>query len=479
MKNSVAVISGFILLFSISCINRNHDQRIELIDKYLRGQKDFYRFNGNVLIAEKGKIIYQKSFGFSDFNKQIPLNDSSVFELASVSKQFTAMGILMLEKQGLIDLNDSLRKFFPELPYYNIKIHHLLTHTSGLPDYGELFINKWDHKKIAFNDDVIYMLAKEKPGINFKPGEKWEYCNTAYVLLASIIEKVSGLTFKEFMATNIFVPLQMTYTRVYNTRRSGEILDNYAYGYIWSDSLKKYILPDSLPDYDYVYFLDGIQGDGIINSTTGDLLKWDRFLFDQNLGFDAITQKLLYPHILCDSVFIARFERYNGTSSLFYGYGVVLGNNEFGDFAYHTGGWPGYHIEIFHNFKNDITLVVFSNNESNATGIRSALTKIIFNHPLDYPQKHIPITLDTTMLDLFVGTYTLKNYPYEVVRQNDNIFIINPYTGTKSKLLPEANDRLFAPDFDFQFGFSKAEGNQIDYYQVFFGSRFNMQKIEK
>lgn len=472
----VLLISVICSISILSCIDPNRDQIIESIERYLQGQADYYRFNGNVLISEKGKIIYQKSFGFSDFNKQLALNDSSVFELASVSKQFTALGILMLEKQGLINLNDSLRKFFPELPYYNIKIHHLLTHTSGLPDYGELFINKWDHKKIAFNDDVIYMLAKEKPGINFKPGEKWEYCNTAYVLLASIIEKVSDLTFKEFMATNISVPLKMTNTRVYNTRRSGEILDNYAYGYIWSDSLKKYFLPDSLPDYDYVYFLDGIQGDGIINSTTGDLLKWSRFLFDQKLGIDSITQKLLYPHILCDSSFAARFERYNGTSSLFYGYGVLLGKNEFGDFAYHTGGWPGYHIEIFHNFKNAITLVVLSNNESNASGIRSALTKIIFNQPLVYPQKHIPITLDTTLLDVFVGTYTYSNYQYEIVRQNDSIFIINPFTGTKSRLLPESDNKLFAPNFDFQFGFNKAEGNQTEYYQVFFGSRFDMLK---
>ena len=158
------------------------------------------------LLQKKVKTIYQKSFGFSDFNKQIPLNDSSIFELASIGKQFTAMCVLMLEKQGLLNLNDSLRKFFPELPYYNIKIHHLLTHTSGLPNSYKLFDNKWDHKKIAFNDDVIRLLSKEKPAIHFKPGEKWEYSNTGYDLLASIIEKVSGLSFKDCMAKNIFKP---------------------------------------------------------------------------------------------------------------------------------------------------------------------------------------------------------------------------------------------------------------------------------
>ena len=294
------------LILVLSCFNPNQDRRFESIDRYLQGQADYYKFNGNVLISEKDRIIYQKSFGYSDFNRQIPLNDTSVFELASVSKQFTAMGILMLQKQGLIDLNDSLRKFFPELPYYNIKIHHLLTHTSGLPNYGVLLFNKWDRKKIAFNNDVISMLAEEKPASYFKPGEKWEYCNTGYVLLASIVEKVSGLTFKDFMDQNIFVPLQMRHTRVYNTRRSGEKLDNYAYGYVWSDSLKRFVLPDSLSDYDYVYFLDGIQGDGIINSTTGDLLKWNKFIYENNLGFDSIIQKMLYPYVLCDSALRVR-----------------------------------------------------------------------------------------------------------------------------------------------------------------------------
>jgi CubicO group peptidase (beta-lactamase class C family) len=474
----IMLFSAISLILVFSCTNSDQKGIIESVDRYLQGQADYYKFNGNVLISEKGKILYQKSFGFSDFDKQIPLNDSSVFELASVSKQFTAMGILMLEKQGLLNLNDSLRKFFPELPYHNIKIHHMLTHTSGLPNYGVLLLSKWDHKKIAFNEDVIAMLAKEKPASYFKPGEKWEYCNTGYVLLASIIEKVSGLTFKDFMAQNIFMPLQMTHTRVYNSRRSGEILDNYAYGYVWSDSLKRYVLPDSLPDYDYVYFLDGIQGDGIINTTTSDLLKWNKFLYANITGLDTIIQKMLYPHVMCDSATSVRLERYNGTSKLYYGYGTFLGKNEFGDFAYHGGGWPGYSTEIFHITKNDISIIILSNNETEATPYRSALTKIIFNQPIVYPQKHKSITLDTTMLDDFVGTYTYKNYPYYIVREGKNMFIINPFTGSKIKVLPESSNSLFAPDFDFQFEINKDDNNQNKYYQILFGSRLEMQKTK-
>lgn len=478
MKKCVAIISGLFLLFSISCTNRIHDQRFESIDKFLQGQVDYYNFNGNILVSERGNILYQKSFGFADYNNQIPLNDSSVFELASMSKQFTAMGILMLENNELLSLDDSLRKFFPELPYYNIKIHHLLTHTSGLPDFVELLDNKWDHKEIAFNKDMISMLAKEKPPIYFKPGEKWEYCNTGYALLGSIIEKVSGLTFKDFMQKNIFKPLQMKHTRVYNTRRSGEKLANYAYGYVYSDSLERYILPDSLPDYNYVYFLDGIQGDGIINSTTGDLLKWDRFLFERNLGFDTLVGKLMHPHVLCDSARNASYERYNGTSKLHYGYGVFIGKNEFGDFIYHGGQWPGYKTEMFHYKNDDITIIVLSNNESAATPIRSALAKIMVNRTIIYPKNHLEISLDTSALDNFTGTYLLNNHKYEITREKDKLFLKYPFSEAKIRLSAESDSKLFWPRFDFQFEINKEDKSQEKYYQILFGSQLEMQKVK-
>ena len=210
------------------------------------------------------------------------MNDSSVFELASVSKQFTAMGIMICKERDLLSYYDNIKKFFPDLPYDNITVRNLLTHTSGLPSYEDQFEKNWDHKKIAFNKDIIDMLERHDT-LFFKPGTKWKYSNTGYALLASIIEKVSGMSYNDFMAKNIFQPLGMTHTFIYNTRRTtGKIPANYALGFVYSDSLKQYILPDSLPKYDYVYYLDGIVGDGCVNSTTGDLFKWDRHCTEIN-----------------------------------------------------------------------------------------------------------------------------------------------------------------------------------------------------
>src|SRR5437868_1165352 len=114
MKNLLLILS---VLTMLSCAKEKDDQRISSIDKFMQGQADLFKFNGNVLVAEKGKVIYQKSFGSADFNSNQSLNDSTVFELASVSKQFTAMGILLLQERGKLNVADSLRKYFPELPY--------------------------------------------------------------------------------------------------------------------------------------------------------------------------------------------------------------------------------------------------------------------------------------------------------------------------------------------------------------------------
>jgi CubicO group peptidase (beta-lactamase class C family) len=152
------------------------------------------KFNGNILIAEKGKVIYKKSFGFSNETTKEKLNENSIFELASVSKQFTAMAIVILKEKGQLKYDDKISKYIPELKAYNITIRNLLNHTGGLPDYKEVMDSVFDKSKIATNKDVISIFAQLKPEVLFEPNTKWEYSNTGYALLASIIEKVSGMS---------------------------------------------------------------------------------------------------------------------------------------------------------------------------------------------------------------------------------------------------------------------------------------------
>lgn len=273
-----------ILAFSCFCSQAFAQHTESQLDSLFNKLYTEGKFNGNVLVAEKGQVLYQRSFGMASLDQKRPLNKESIFELASVSKQFTAMGIMILKKKGALSYEDSLRKFFPELPYEQITIRHLLNHTSGLPDYMELFEEYWDSSKIATNRDMIGLLAQYKPKILFNPGEKYEYSNTGYALLASIIEKASGKSYGKFLDEAIFKPLKMSNTLVLSRRFDNKVPENYAYGYVKQKTDNTFILPDEHPDYEaFVKALDGIQGDGTVNSTTGDLFLWDRALHDHAL----------------------------------------------------------------------------------------------------------------------------------------------------------------------------------------------------
>lgn len=352
MKTPIVITFIVICLLSCSSPKETKDPLIASIDSVMSSAVDTARFNGNVLVARNGEVVYQKCFGAANFYTNEMLNDSSVFELASVSKAFTAMAIMMLKERGKLSYEDDVRKYIPELPYEGMTIRHFLTHTSGIGEYEELVVKTTvDPKDIATNDDIISVFAKQKPPVLFKPGEKWQYSNTAYAMLATIVQRVSGKSFGEFLSENIFVPLDMRHSRIYKTRRSGEVLPNYAYGFIYSNS--KYALPDSLPDYHYVYTLDGIEGDGVVNSTTGDLFKWNKALYTDKLVSKATLDEAFTPgHLNSDSV--------HG-----YGFGWFIENDpRLGKIVRHTGSWPGYRNLIMRFVDRGDCIIVLTNTEN-------------------------------------------------------------------------------------------------------------------
>ena len=406
-----------------------------LIDSFMRTEVDINNFNGNVLAAKSGKIIYQKAFGYRNYYTKELLDDNSVFDLASISKQFTAMGILILKDRGQLSLTDSLRKFFPELPYNKVTIKHLLTHTSGLPDYIDIMEQKWNHKLIAFNNDVISILATEKVPLLFLPGERWEYSNTGYMLLASIVEKVSGKSYKAFMAENIFKPLAMKNSRVYNTRRSSpEIIPDYAFGFIYSDSLKKYVIPDSIPKYNVVRYLDGVQGDGTVNSTTGDLFKWDRALKNHTLLSESTQNEMLSKQ--CPI--------YGGYAH--YGYGVMINNDPMGASIAHSGTWPGYKHYMIRYLDSDITIIVLTNNSGNPGVISSGIAQILNNISFEFSYIHKETTIDTALLKKYTGKYFLPSSgPAELFERNGCLFL-KIYGGREVECKPEAKNKFFYKD---------------------------------
>lgn len=306
-----------------------------------------------VLVGDADSIVFFRSIGPANVTTGERINDQSLCELASVSKQFTAEAMMILKSKGLLSYDDTLRKFFPELKYNAVTIRHLLTHTSGVPDYEDL-LPYWDTSKIAFNKDVIALLADKNPPAFFKAGAQFQYSNTGYVLLASIVEKISGKKFNDFLTGEIFRPVGMVRSRIYNTRRSGEVIPNYCYGYIWDSGSNSYKLPDELPEYRFVYSADGIIGDGCVNSTAKEMFLWDRALHDHKI-LPAIEQDSAYiPARLNDGSLAEMNPQTN------YGFGWMIEHNTASGLKiWHGGMWPGYMTINARMIDKDRTVICF------------------------------------------------------------------------------------------------------------------------
>ncbi len=407
-------------------------------------QKD--EFNGNVLVAENGKVIYQRSFGLADWKTGAKLNNESIFELASVSKQFTAMGIMILANEGKLSLDDSLRKFFPELPYTGVKVRHLLHHTGGLPDYMDFFGSQWDSGKIANNKDIIRLFAEHKPAIVFAPGEKWEYSNTGYAILASISEKVSGKSFPVFLKERIFEPLGMKRTLVFGRRIEKTVPDNYAFGYVYAPVSKTYVLPDVDPRFrTLVYTLDGIQGDGTVNSTTGDLFKWHQ----------ALNTEKLVPRKMIEEAFTSGTVVSGGTG---YGFGWGLSNSKtYGKFASHSGGWPGYSTYIERSLEDDRMFVILQNNGKKlfpAVKVRAVLYNIL---PETLTEK--PVTPEE--MQVYLGEYELSpGFILTITMKDGKLFA--QATGQQAfEIFRQEGDLFFLKVVEAKLQFNRNEENRI------------------
>lgn len=409
------------------------------------------QFSGNVLIAENGKAILQKSYGKAFREQNRDLNNESLFELASVSKQFTAMGIMVLKKQGKLKYEDSLRKFFPELPYYGITVRQLLNHTSGLPDYMELATKHWDSTKIMTNDSMIRLLAEKKPEIHFRPGEQWEYSNTGYALLGSIIEKASGQHFAQFMAKNVYQPAGMKRTQVYHKRLEQRTIDNYAYGYV-KDAKRGYVMADSSAvEKTTVYSLDGIFGDGITNSSTTDLLKWDQALYKEKLVPKEMMAEAFTPG------------RLNNGKQTEYGFGWLLKQTEpFGEIQYHSGGWPGYVTYIERHPRQNKTIIILAN-AGTANGKIATVRNILYDLKV---KPRIKITPQEKILQQYVGSYQFsKNNILKITVEEGKLMgQVNDHT--PHELHAEAEDLFFRADRDFSIRFVKDTAGKVTKLQI-------------
>lgn len=305
-------------------------------DKYLARSC----FNGGVVVAKNGRIIFERYKGEEEAGGDIPFSANSSIHIASVSKTFTAMAVLKLMEEGKLQLDDSLGTFFPGFPYPGVTVRTLLTHRSGLPNYTNFMEQLgWNPQIFIRNEDVLLALKERKSEIeNIGLADRhFSYCNTNYVLLALIIEKASGFSYPEFLARTFFKPLGMEHSFVFNSADSSRAHGSY--------ECSGRRIPDNC--------LDRTYGDKNIYSTPGDLLIWDR----------ALRSGLLFR----DSTLAMAYAPYSNEKPGQRNYGLgwrmfLLPNNQ--KIIYHNGWWHGNNASFIRLLNEDATIIVLGSRYS-------------------------------------------------------------------------------------------------------------------
>lgn len=310
------------------------------INTFFENRYNAKRFNGTVLFAKSGKIIYHKAFGFSNFNTKDTLQIDDAFQLASVSKTITAVASLKLIQDSLIQLDQNVQDFFPNFPYDSITVRHLLSHRSGLANYMYFADKIWENKDSSItNNDVLTIMKRDTPNVYYLPDVRYFYCNTNYAILASIIEKVTNDTYENYLDKTIFQPLNMENAFVYNRNTQPEI-------------------PEEVIGYNGIYrqkenhYFNGVVGDKGIYASVMDLFKFDQALYES----DFINQDLLTEAFSSQHPDLTRRNRDN------YGLGWRIQQpSEFGKVVYHSGWWKGFKTYFIRMIDKDQTIIVLTN----------------------------------------------------------------------------------------------------------------------
>ena len=350
-KDSVVAKDSIIIIKKFSASKtKNITHKLDSLLKRINKRHDFH---GSILVAQKGKVIYQNQVGTADFRKKKSLDKESVYQLASVSKQFTAASILMLVEKNLLKLTDTVTKYYPNFPFKNITIKHLLNHTSGLPKYFWVAEHEWKEKHPPSNKEMMrFIETSSTASMFFRPGRRFDYSNTGYFVLASIVENISKMSFSDFVKTNIFDPLQMTNSFVYSYKNN-PIKENQLSGYRLYRGWRHLKIGGTVND--------AVVGDKNIYATNEDLFKWIHGL---NTG------KIISKNSL-EQMYTKGETKYG--RKVPYGFGFRIDTKTAEKVIYHFGKWNGFSTGIS-QYPDDLVIIILEHTSYRAMG---TLTKKI------------------------------------------------------------------------------------------------------
>ena len=333
-----------------------------LFEKVAREAYEKGGFNGVWLYAEHGEIVSKGAIGFRDAENTLPMQEDTIFEMASVTKQFTAAAIMLLVREGKLSVDDEYTEYFPEYPYKGVTVRHLLNHTSGMPDDFETdnwVAPAWENEhRIPPCSEILRFIIDSGEEPSHTPGETFRYSDINYCLLANLIEKLSGEKFEDFLKKNIFEPAGMDDTNILHTRRDGRPSDRIARNMVLEEN-GAYVPSDiSEETAGYVVGSDGLNGCDYAYTTVFDMLKWDRALHEGRV-LTLEEQAIMYTPCR-----LANGEEYFDEDGDSYGFGwCVNRDEEQGLIIRHSGGMPGLNTWFERFIDRDAVLLFFINRD--------------------------------------------------------------------------------------------------------------------
>ncbi|WP_084050586.1 serine hydrolase domain-containing protein [Aquimarina macrocephali] len=437
MKNYIVYIVCVFFTMHVSCqvaIEKN------INSKNIEKQIDsiFQKYNNSktpgiaIGVVKKGELIFSKEYGMANLGYDIPVSDSTVFTLCSVSKQFTVLGLMLLVEKDLISLNDDIRKYVPELPNYGhiITLRHLANNTSGLRSNLQLLGLKGYTADDMITQNTVDQVIFRQKELNFIPGDEYNYSNSGFILLAKVIEKVSGKPFSSYIKENIFIPLGMHNSFVMDNYQ--KIVKNKAHSYGLGED-KSFVFSPS--NYSYV----GASG---IYTTLEDFSKWAANFDSIKVGSQDIFDQMNTKGVL------------NNGKESFYALGQIVQDYHGLKRIWHSGGDAGYRSYIGRFPDQETTIILLSNNasvyaEGEALKVANLFLKPFFNKSetkiKQENQKLRFINLSLKQKEKLTGSYLSKNY--EIIRniqiQNDTLFYVRPNQGNRKSELKPINATKF------------------------------------
>ena len=432
--NQLAVLIALCLFFGsyVSAQNAvtsplSAQQITAKIDEYMNAAAKVENFSGSILVARDGKPIAGKGYGKANIELNVPNTPDTVFRLGSITKQFTAMGIMMLAERGKLNVNDAACKYLTDCPaaWQAITIKNLLTHTAGVPNYTS-FPNFAKVAVLPMTNDQMIALFRDKP-LDFAIGEKYAYSNSGYFLLGAIIERVSGKTYADFLQENIFAPVGMKNSG-YDV--SARIIKNRAAGYgrQGGEFVNASYMDMTIPG-----------AAGALYSTTGDLLLWEQALYTEKL----VSRKTL------DEIFTPFKSGY--------GYGWGIGKRFDRREISHGGGIYGFATEISRFPDDRVAVIVLSNVQGAPVGrVANDLAAIVFGAKYEIPKERTEIAVGAKTLEKYVGDYELAAPKIVIGILLENGKLFGQVAGqSKFTLSAESETVFFSKDVNLQITFNK------------------------